>query len=94
MRRFEFKASFLRCYKALAPEDKLKTDRAIQFLAVSLESGPLLHGLGLKKLRGDIWEMRADIRQRICFRVKKDIVEFILLGDHDSIRDFLKNVRK
>lgn len=92
MRRFEFKKSFVRRYKVLAPEDKVKTDRAIQFLAASLESGPLPHGLGVKKLRGDIWEMRVDIRQRICFRVKKDIIEFILLGDHDQVRDFLRDV--
>ena len=92
MRRFEFKTSFVRCYRALASEDQAKIDRAMQFLADSLESGPLAHGLGVKKLRGNVWEMRVDIRQRICFCIKEDIVEFVLLGDHNTIKNYLRNL--
>ena len=91
MRKFDFKASFVRCYGDLERQDKAKTDRALQFLAASLEVGELRHGLGIKKLRNDFWEMRVDLRLRICFELKKEVVDFILLGGHDEIRNFLKN---
>jgi hypothetical protein len=47
-------------------------------------------GIGLKRLRGDFWEVRKGLRVRILFRWEKDLVEFILAGDHDDVRRFLK----
>jgi len=48
-------------------------------------------GLGLKRLRDDYWEVRHGLRNRILFTWKDDVIDFILAGDHDSIREFLKN---
>ena len=92
MRRLDFKRSFVHGYKALNLDDQIKTDRAIRFLVASLESGELRHGLGVKKLRNDIWKIRVDIRIRLCFQLKKDAIELILLGSHEDVRDFLKNI--
>lgn len=48
-------------------------------------------GMGLKRLRDDFWEVRRGLDSGILFRWKDDLIEFVLAGDHDSIRDFLKN---
>jgi hypothetical protein len=48
-------------------------------------------GIGLKHLDEDFWEIRKGLKCRILFRWQKDEVKFILAGDHDSIKDFLKN---
>jgi hypothetical protein len=53
---------------------------------------PLATGLGLKRLRGNYWESRHGLRNRILFRWTEDLIEFVLAGDHDSIKDFLKSV--
>ena len=48
-------------------------------------------GMGLKKLRGNFWEMRKGLKTRILFRREKDWTEFILAGDHNDIKRFLKD---
>jgi hypothetical protein len=48
-------------------------------------------GIGLKRLKDDFWEVRQGVRNRILFRWRQDLIEFVLAGDHDSIKDFLKN---
>ncbi|MBI4432234.1 MAG: hypothetical protein HY592_01975 [Candidatus Omnitrophica bacterium] len=92
MRRLEFKNSFTRFYKLLSSEDQIRTDKAIQFLMASLEAGHLRHGLGIKKLRGDIWQIRVDSRIRVCFKAENNVVRLILVGNHEDIRNFLKNI--
>jgi len=48
-------------------------------------------GIGLKRLRDDYWEVRRGLHVRILFRWRDDLVEFVLAGDHGSIKNFLKN---
>jgi hypothetical protein len=47
--------------------------------------------MGLKRLRDDYWEIRQGLRNRILFRWEEDVIDFVLAGDHDSIREFLKS---
>jgi len=49
-------------------------------------------GLGLKRLREDFWEVRKGIKARILFRWKSDLIEFVLAGNHDDVKRFLKNI--
>ncbi|MCE5329005.1 PIN domain-containing protein [bacterium] len=36
-------------------------------------------------------EIRVDIKDRIIFTFEKDIVGFVIVGNHDEIKRFLKN---
>lgn len=47
---------------------------------------------GLRKLRGQVYELRAGLDRRIVFRKERDRLLLLLLGDHDQIRRFLKNL--
>lgn len=47
-------------------------------------------GLGLKKLRPPLWEIRSSLQDRIIFAWKKDLVTFLVAGDHQDIKRFLK----
>jgi hypothetical protein len=47
--------------------------------------------MGLKRLFKDYWEIRQGLRNRILFRWEDDAIDFLLAGDHDSIKEFLKN---
>ncbi len=92
MRTIEYKRSFEKTFRSLAADEKVRVREAIGDLLVGLESGSVAHGLGLKRLQGDQWEVRADLSLRVCFRMSKDLVEFALVGTHDTIRKFLKNL--
>jgi mRNA-degrading endonuclease RelE of RelBE toxin-antitoxin system len=89
--KYEFKPSFDRSTKALPMEDKAEIKAAcLAFLDLLDQRARLPIGLGLKHLGDDYWEIRKGLRCRILFRWRKDTVEFILAGNHDSIKDFLK----
>jgi len=90
--RYEFKPSFDRSTRALPAEDKEEIKAAcLAFLDLLDGRARLPIGVGLKHLRDDYWEIRKGLRYRILFRWRKDTIEFILAGDHDSIKDFLKS---
>jgi mRNA-degrading endonuclease RelE of RelBE toxin-antitoxin system len=89
--RYEFKPSFDRSLKPLQPKQKADTKAAcFNFLDLIEMRVPLPVGIGLKRLQDDFWEIRFGIHYRILFRWKHDLIEFILAGDHDSIKKFLK----
>ncbi len=90
--RFEFKPSFERSIKSFHPPEKDEVKEATGQLIDVLSKDRQIHqGLGLKRLMGDYWEVRKGIKVRILFRWKGDLIEFVLAGNHDDIKRFLKN---
>jgi hypothetical protein len=91
--RFEFKPSFDRSVKSLPGREK-EEEKSVAILAIDiLSKDRLIHkGIGLKRLKGDFWEIRKGLKARILFRWKGDLVEFILAGDHNDIRRYLRNI--
>ncbi|MBE3144933.1 MAG: hypothetical protein IMZ61_13610 [Planctomycetes bacterium] len=90
--RYEFKPSFDRSIKSLHPKQKDETTGVCLALLELMEKRtPLPGGIGLKRLQDDFWEIRQGLHNRILFRWRQDLIEFVLAGNHDSIKDFLKN---
>jgi hypothetical protein len=78
---------------SLPYEEKEEIKKAIlHAIDVLSQDRPLFHGLGLKRLRGDFWEFRVGIRARVVFRWNRYLAEFVLVGDHDQIKRFLRSV--
>jgi mRNA-degrading endonuclease RelE of RelBE toxin-antitoxin system len=91
--RFEFKPSFEQSLKALPERDMQAVKHAaIQIIDVLSKKTELRQGIGLKRLCNDYWEVRHGLHSRIILRWKGDLVEFILSGNHDQIRRFLRNL--
>lgn len=92
--RFEFKPSFNRAVKNFYGQEKEEIKQAaIQTIDILLHTKIIPKGIGLKRLKGNFWETRAGLRARILFRWKEDLVEFVLAGDHDDIRRYLRNIK-
>ena len=89
--RYEAKPAFERSLRRLPTDRKERTKRAIRQLVAFFETRQQPQGLGMKRLRGDVWEMRAGLGDRVIFRLQGDLVEFVLVGNHDEIRRFLKD---
>ena len=91
--KFEFKPSFDRSVRKFAGRKKEEIKRvAIETIDI-LSQDRLIHkGIGLKRLKGDYWEIRKGLKARILFRWEGSLVEFILAGDHNDIKRYLKNV--
>jgi mRNA-degrading endonuclease RelE of RelBE toxin-antitoxin system len=87
---YERKPSFDRSLRRLPQDRRHRVERAIEQLVMFFEAGPRPQGLGLKRLRGDVWEVRAGLSDRVIFRLTADLVEFVIVGNHDDIVRFLK----
>ena len=91
--RFDFKPSFDRSLKSVprSERDDIK-DAALKLIDVLSKDRQIHPGLGLKRLTRDFWEVRKGIKARILFRWTGDWIEFVLAGNHDDIRRFLKSI--
>ncbi len=89
---YRLNPSFKRTLKKIPSKRKEKVKESIQKLVIFFETGEKTKGLGLKKLPYRFWEIRTDIRDRILFRVKENRVEFVIVGDHQEIKRYLRNI--
>jgi len=91
--RFEFKPSFDKSVKRFRCKEKEEIkNTALQAIDI-LSQDKLIHkGIGLKRLKGDFWEIRKGLKARILFHWEGDLVQFILSGDHNDIKRYLKNI--
>ena len=88
--RYERKPAFDRAFRRLPRERQARAKEAIRQLVVFFETRQQPQGLGLTRLRGDYWEVRAGLGDRVLFRLTGDLVEFIIVGNHDDIRRALR----
>ena len=63
---------------------------AIELVEMLSRNKTIPKGVGLKRLRNNFWEMRKGLKTRILFRWEDELVEFVLAGNHDDVRRFLK----
>jgi len=90
--KFHSTPSFARYFKKLDQNKKEIVRDAIRNLLDLYNTGFNPKGLGLKQLRRDLWEIRASLQQRILFSIAGDTIHFVLVGNHDEVKKFLKNV--
>ncbi len=90
--RYERKPAFERSLRRLPSDRKSRVKAAVRQLVIFFETREHPQGLGLKRLRGDVWEARAGLGDRVIFRLTGDLVEFVLVGDHDDISRFLRGI--
>lgn len=91
--RFEFKPSFDRSVKGFYGREKEEIKQTVlQAIDILSQDREIHKGIGLKRLKGDFWEIRKGIKARILFRWQGDLAEFILAGNHNDIKRFLKNI--
>jgi mRNA-degrading endonuclease RelE of RelBE toxin-antitoxin system len=91
--RFEFKPSFDRSVKNFPAKEKEEIKKiALQSIDILSQDRVIHKGVGLKRLKGDFWEIRKGLKARVLFRWDGDLAEFILAGDHNDIKRFLRNI--
>ena len=90
--KFVYKKKFLKrfdLYPALIQELILETDLRIK---TYLEKQIAPYGLRIKKIGPNTFEARITDKIRIVWVRKEDVIYFALLGTHDEVRRFIKNV--
>jgi mRNA-degrading endonuclease RelE of RelBE toxin-antitoxin system len=85
--------SFEKCIKKLSNTDKEKLKKSLHQLNSFIEFGLLPKGLGFKKIKGNIYELRVDIRLRIILQMDEEVIYLVLVGSHDDIKRYLKKIK-
>jgi mRNA-degrading endonuclease RelE of RelBE toxin-antitoxin system len=47
-------------------------------------------GLGIRKLRGDLFECRVGLARRVLFRASSDALLIRFIGSHDEVQKYLR----
>lgn len=91
--RYEFKKSFNKSVKKLSAEAKVRI-KELAFDAIDVISTGKKppKSMRLTRLRNDYWEISTTMKKRILFKLVDDLIQFILAGNHDHIKRFLKRI--
>lgn len=93
MRQLAVSEHFQKQLKKLPVPDREKALTALKELLGFLEKGPIPAGYGFKKINGDKYELRVDIRKRIVMKAEGDLLICHLIGGHDEVRRYLREFR-
>lgn len=88
--RVSFAPAFLKQLGKLDPQVKEHAKAATEMVIGFYERNGKLPGLGVKRLRGNIWEARAGLRIRVIYLLSGDELRFVLAGTHEDVRRFLR----
>ena len=92
---YKYKARFTKAFKRYDPQDRGRVAEAVEQIQTFFDTRQAPQGLGLKKLfshegLGAVFEARATIALRILFSIQQDTVTFLMVGDHDEVRRFIR----
>ena len=93
MKHFAVSNQFQQQLRKLPPRDQEKTATALKSLLSALQLGHLPAGLGFKKINGDEYELRVDIRLRIVMKAEAVTLVCHLVGNHDDVKRYLRTYR-
>ena len=82
MKRLAVTSHFQKQLKKLHRQEQEKAAQALKQLLEGLKSGEMPIGLGFKKINGDKYEVRVDIRRRIVLKADGDTLVCHLLSFH------------
>ena len=86
----EYLASYDRAFRKQPRAVQTQTVKTIDRLLDYFLTGQRPHGLGLKRLRKHYWEIRVGLAIRVMFELRDDRLTFIIVGNHEAIRQWLR----
>ena len=93
MKRLAVSSHFKKQLKKLSRRDQDKVAIALKAFLENLKRNVLPAGLGFKKINGDKYEIRVDIRHRIVMKLDGDTFVCHLVGNHDVVKRYLRDYR-
>jgi len=92
LKPLELSESFRNCVRAYPRETRRKIGAALQQLERDFGHPHLHRGLGVRKLTGKFFEIRAGLDVRLIFQNRAESLLFLMAGNHDQIRKFLRGL--
>lgn len=93
MKRLAVSQHFQKQLKKLSRQDQHKVAWVLKEFLEHLGRGAVPVGMGFKKINGNKYEIRVDIRTRIVMRMEGDTFVCHVVGGHDAVKRFLRDYR-
>ena len=90
--QINYLSSYDRSFKRLTPSQQENCIKVMDALIEFIKRGKKPQKLGLKKVRTSYWEIRLDVKNRIIFEFKGDIINIAFVGDHTGVKRFLRGI--
>jgi mRNA-degrading endonuclease RelE of RelBE toxin-antitoxin system len=84
---------FKRQLKKLSPANQKTVTASLKKFLNLLTEGNIPKGIGFKKINGNKYELRVDIRIRILMVFENNTFVYHIIGNHDNIRKYLRDYR-
>ena len=91
----KYKARLEKAFRKLSSQDQQRVTDTVQQIDRFFVTRQAPEGLGLKKLfskesLGAVCEARVTLALRALFSVQQGTLTFLLVGDHDEVRRFIR----
>ena len=93
MTRLAVSTHFQKQLRKLPPKDQHKAAATLKEFLALLSTGHVPVGYGVKKINGDKYELRVDIRLRIVMKADGDTLVCHVIGNHEDVRRYLRDYR-
>ena len=92
---YRYKARFTKAFRHHDSHNRQRITETVEQIQGFFETRQAPEGLGLTKLfsrerLGAVFEVRATLALRILFAVQQETVTFLMLGNHDEVRQFIR----
>ncbi|MBI2339844.1 MAG: hypothetical protein HYU99_05710 [Deltaproteobacteria bacterium] len=89
--RIDYLSRFDRAFKELPLSSQNDVVLVIEKFLDQLQKGTRSQGIGFRRLKGNIWEIRSGLQYRVLLELNKDWISFLFVGTHDEVRKFLRH---
>lgn len=93
LKRLAASTHFRKQLKKLSPKEQERAVETLKSFLAALHAGRLPAGYGFKKINGDKYELRVDLKVRIVMKAEGETFVCHLIGDHEDVRRFLRTYR-
>ncbi len=93
MKRLAASSHFQRQLRKLPAQTQRETVETLKEFLAALQSGAIPVGYGFKKINGDKYELRVDLRIRVVMKAEGDTLVCHLVGDHEAVKRYLRTYR-
>ena len=90
MKPLDLSAAFLASVRKYPKETRERIGRALQLLERDFGHPHRHQGLGIRKLSPSFFEIRVGLDIRLVFQNQADCLLFLMVGNHDEVRRFLR----
>lgn len=93
MKKLAVSRHFQKQLDKLPAQERIKVTESLKAFLTALKKGPIPTGFGFKKINGDKYELRVNLRLRIAMKADSGVLVCHLIGSHEDIRKYLRDFR-